>query len=404
MAKVGANQKGWRGKAAGTVYAKGPNGSTIARELVIPTNPRTRKQMAQRMVFATVGSAAKLMKPLINHSFEGVKYGAKSVRRFQSLNVKRMRVFAAADFDHAATAANCQFLTTTKDISALIPNKYQVSAGSLSPSPVRIVVSDTNELMVSIPAASVDRAVHLPVTVGETEATVAVADLVRAIWGIGDGNDQLTVANIITTSPDFLYSYMGSTEAGLQIPYAELHASRLVVDPAFDFSATLKVANVAGGTPTVVSDLEAAIADLLTTTLFNNDKTAAVLADFFNNLLGAEISAAISGNATDGYQLDLTAAGDDITNFQLSSMYPQTGDGGPRVLAAAVIRSRFEGEQWRRSNSYMTICQPETGAYNNFGLLWSVGYDAWSRGLQIAEDERFLNEGSDDNQIGESFA
>lgn len=51
-------------------------------------NPRSRAQMIQRMVMTTAIAAYKCLKPICDHSWEGVEYGAKSFQRFMSLNTK----------------------------------------------------------------------------------------------------------------------------------------------------------------------------------------------------------------------------------------------------------------------------------------------------------------------------
>lgn len=51
-------------------------------------NPRSRAQMVQRMVMTTAIAAYKCLKPICDHSWEGVEYGAKSFQRFMSLNTK----------------------------------------------------------------------------------------------------------------------------------------------------------------------------------------------------------------------------------------------------------------------------------------------------------------------------
>lgn len=122
MARTGFWLRGARGKFAGAVLAKGTDGQTIQRELVIPKNPRTNGQMAQRMIFATVASAYSMMKAICDHSFEGVQYGAKTQQAFFKEALKLMRTRAAAD--------DGNFLIP--NVSALMANPYVISRGSLA--------------------------------------------------------------------------------------------------------------------------------------------------------------------------------------------------------------------------------------------------------------------------------
>ena len=133
MAKTGFWLRGARGKFAGAVLAKGADGQTIQRELVIPKNPRTNGQMAQRMIFATVASAYSMMKAICDHSFEGVQYGAKTQQAFFKEALKLMRTRAAND--------DGNFLIP--NVSALMANPYVISRGSLS-SPTHIAWNADN--------------------------------------------------------------------------------------------------------------------------------------------------------------------------------------------------------------------------------------------------------------------
>ena len=92
MAKAGFWLRGARGKLAGASLQKGENG-TIMREIVTPTNPKTLGQAIQRLAFSTAVRTAKALEMIIDHSFEGIKYGAASVRHFTKLAVP---VFKAA--------------------------------------------------------------------------------------------------------------------------------------------------------------------------------------------------------------------------------------------------------------------------------------------------------------------
>ena len=90
MAKAGFWLRGARGKLAGASISKGSNG-TIMREIVTPRNPRTTAQLMQRLVFSTATRTAKALREIIDHSFEGVEYGQKSVNYFTRLTVSILK-------------------------------------------------------------------------------------------------------------------------------------------------------------------------------------------------------------------------------------------------------------------------------------------------------------------------
>lgn len=73
-----------RGKRGGVVYYRA-NGQQISRSRNYnPNNPQTMAQMLQRLALANASKASKGLREIIDHSFEGIRYGADSVRHFES--------------------------------------------------------------------------------------------------------------------------------------------------------------------------------------------------------------------------------------------------------------------------------------------------------------------------------
>lgn len=112
------------------------NGRQITRVRVRQVkNPKTNAQMLQRMVLATVGTAASKLKTIVNHSFEGVEYGARSLARFRSLNMNKLRAAAVNEFSgDGIQSANYNI----RGFNYIVPNSYVVSRGSLNVSPYGI--------------------------------------------------------------------------------------------------------------------------------------------------------------------------------------------------------------------------------------------------------------------------
>ncbi len=81
--KTGFWLKGGKGKLAGaTVYQQ--NGETVMREVVSPTNPKTEKQIIQRIVMHTVMQSYSKMKDISDESGESfdelfIERSAKSI-------------------------------------------------------------------------------------------------------------------------------------------------------------------------------------------------------------------------------------------------------------------------------------------------------------------------------------
>ena len=87
-----------RGKRGGIVYSRA-NGDQISRPRVTPRNPKSAKQAVQRMVLATSAKLASVLEPIVNHSFENIPVGAKSVQHFRSNSMAVLRSAAASVFD-----------------------------------------------------------------------------------------------------------------------------------------------------------------------------------------------------------------------------------------------------------------------------------------------------------------
>lgn len=128
----------WVGAASGrlgesTYYRK--NGKTLARALPSTvTNPRTKAQMLQRIVFAVVAQAASQLKNVVNHSFEAKKYGEESLNYFRSRALADMRAKAINAVNAQTPEAELAFgCFTRKGIATLPTNDYLISEGSLTP-------------------------------------------------------------------------------------------------------------------------------------------------------------------------------------------------------------------------------------------------------------------------------
>lgn len=95
MAKVGFWLQGATGKLAGSKLQNGVNGTVISDNTKKPKNPKTVNQTLQRVLMNTVSQGYAGMQPIVYHAFEGVSEGAKSMARFQSLNLQYFREKAA---------------------------------------------------------------------------------------------------------------------------------------------------------------------------------------------------------------------------------------------------------------------------------------------------------------------
>lgn len=87
-----------------------------------PANPQSFGQAQQRMIFATAGVAMRSMRKIVDHSFEGTNYGADSLTKFMSLNLKALRA-------NLGDSDKCVF--NIKGVNNVQAAPYIVSRGSL---------------------------------------------------------------------------------------------------------------------------------------------------------------------------------------------------------------------------------------------------------------------------------
>lgn len=164
-----------RGKLGGVVYSR-VNGEQISRvKAEVVKNPKTTAQMAQRAIFATATQAYSIMKPIVDHSREGVKYGAKTQQMFMKDALSLLRARAAAD--------DGNFLIP--NVAALMANPFVVSKGSLT-SPKHIAYNGDN--------ASIDITSMSNPTIAENK--VVTAKSFCDALGINKG-DQITLVAIV---------------------------------------------------------------------------------------------------------------------------------------------------------------------------------------------------------------
>ena len=102
------------------------DGQQITKDRVgTPKNPRTLRQMNQRCLVATIGSAYKAMKSICDHSFEGKSAGMPSMREFMTLNLGQIQ---------AAKNSNAGFFGFNKwKEQGMVAGSYIISNGSLYP-------------------------------------------------------------------------------------------------------------------------------------------------------------------------------------------------------------------------------------------------------------------------------
>lgn len=141
--KSGGTRSYIRGRVGADVYGIGKdskgNKQQVVRSLAESVaNPQTSSQMIQRMLMKTVSEAAKALRPIIDHSFDGVPAGQPSISQFTKTNLALIR----ADFD-ANLGSDSKFNAVKYDVNAPLCGSYRVSEGGYK-LPAGITYSNAN--------------------------------------------------------------------------------------------------------------------------------------------------------------------------------------------------------------------------------------------------------------------
>ena len=99
--KVGGSRAYIRGRIGADVYSVGKDGKGSRQQVVRSlaeqvSNPRTESQMFGRMVMSTVMQAVSALKPIIDHSFDGLPTGQPSISEFIRQNYALVKADAIA--------------------------------------------------------------------------------------------------------------------------------------------------------------------------------------------------------------------------------------------------------------------------------------------------------------------
>ena len=129
MAKVGFWLRNANGKLAGaTLYQQ--NGETVMREVVSPSNPKTERQILQRIIMHTIMQSYSKMKEICDHSFESIKKGQDTMSYYMKQNVQFARE-KVAQMQADGVDFYDMYNFVPLGMKGFTPNQYQVAMGSL---------------------------------------------------------------------------------------------------------------------------------------------------------------------------------------------------------------------------------------------------------------------------------
>ena len=127
--KSGGTRSYIRGRVGADVYSIGKTASGSKQQVVRSlaesvANPQTISQMVQRMLMTTVSEACKVLKPIIDHSFDGVPDGQPAISEFMKLNLPLLKAF----YENGAEAGYQYALNEYQERAGLC-GAYIVSSG-----------------------------------------------------------------------------------------------------------------------------------------------------------------------------------------------------------------------------------------------------------------------------------
>lgn len=180
-------------------------------------NPRTTAQQVSRMIAATATRTYSVLKSIVDHSFQGVEYGGKSMNYFLSNAMRDLRNRAAYVTEEGGEEQPFTFGFIPKNQNGCVPGEFLVSKGTL-PS-----IGGTADLADG--GGNYDFAFKFK----NVNTNVMATPAQLYALGVRPG-DQIT----------FMVVDCSDVSDGLQTPI--LKVSRIVLSAAFESSATWEAA------------------------------------------------------------------------------------------------------------------------------------------------------------------
>ena len=189
------------GKVGNVVFRKNGKQNIVSQRPASVKNPRTDMQQRQRAYIKTVSSAYSVLRPICDHSFEGVAYGADSMNFFKKENYKIVSNAGRAVLKNSSNVVvDAPFLLSKGSI------KWNSSFGSSGR------IADISDYMNKNNIESLDQ--------------LTFAQLLDAL-NLKKG-DQLTVVNLISSNQNYV-APNGIIQYSCEISY-----SRYIFDSVSD--------------------------------------------------------------------------------------------------------------------------------------------------------------------------
>lgn len=286
-----------KGKLGEGVYYRA-GGKTLARARNRnPRNPKSTAQCMQRLVFSSASRTAKLLREIIDHSFEGVEYGQTSVNHFQKQCAEVIKLGMNTPIMVGVTpyVPAVPLGDTTEELGVLA--SYPVSSGSLTPLNVGLPLLDNAD------PETGERCLTLIGAAGAPSATITLADLAKLGFEMG-----MQYTFVMLAAKAF-------TKAGRDFYTArKMLVARINFNSAAELDTPIFTANGEGGFV-----LNPAALDLETSTNYGQ-------------LVFTVKNAAEGSVPASGWKVALASG---------------------RFYAGTIIASRYENNRWRRSSQVL---------------------------------------------------
>lgn len=180
--KSGGSRAYIRGRIGSDVYSIGKDGKgsrqQVVRSLAVQvSNPRTPEQMVGRMIMSTIMQGVSALRPIIDHSFDGIASGQPSISEFIRRNyAKAKAAYLANNLTNAGG-----FNMNKYQQKGMLTGSWVISDGSaVLPASMRVTGSYGGFVSIKF---------NLPST---TELAQATAKTIYDQWTIGD-EDYITL-------------------------------------------------------------------------------------------------------------------------------------------------------------------------------------------------------------------
>lgn len=137
-----------RGKVGDLVFSRSNGQQVVRARAAVVKNPQTESQMIQRIFLNTISQAYSNMVQIVDHSFEGVQKGQKTMEMFLSRNLKNLRTKVQQAVGKGSLYSEIfEFSPIASNFFAV--NDYEIAKGTLPEIAVSSASDDAKMSMVA---------------------------------------------------------------------------------------------------------------------------------------------------------------------------------------------------------------------------------------------------------------